>query len=119
MIGNLLEIVREIERHRTAIAIVIPTLGGGLALASSVLIPSGKARGLLTGAFMFMASLGAACLIFGAAAAISGATSEEITPMILVGIVLTVIMGIFSPASIREYQQFEGRKLAAEIFRRS
>jgi hypothetical protein len=29
-----------------------------------------------------------------------------------------VIMGIFSPEIIREYQQFEFRKLAAEIFRR-
>jgi hypothetical protein len=28
-------------------------------------------------------------------------------------------MGIFSPAVIREYQLFEFRKLAAEIFRRS
>ena len=38
---------------------------------------------------------------------------------LLPGIVLTVIMGIFSPAVIREYQQFEFRKLAAQIFRRS
>jgi hypothetical protein len=30
-----------------------------------------------------------------------------------------VIMGIFSPAVIREYQQFEFRKLAADIFRRT
>jgi hypothetical protein len=37
----------------------------------------------------------------------------------LPGIVLTVIMGIFSPVVIREYQHFEFRKLAAEIFRRS
>jgi hypothetical protein len=30
-----------------------------------------------------------------------------------------VIMGVFSPVVIREYQQFEFRKLAAGIFRRS
>jgi hypothetical protein len=30
-----------------------------------------------------------------------------------------VVMGVFSPAIIREYQQFEFRKLSAEIFRRS
>jgi len=42
-----------------------------------------------------------------------------VVPLLLPGIVLTVIMGIFSPAIIREYQHFEFRKLAAEIFRRS
>jgi hypothetical protein len=40
-------------------------------------------------------------------------------PLLVPGITLTVIMGIFSPEIIREYQQFEFRKLAAEIFRRS
>jgi hypothetical protein len=40
-------------------------------------------------------------------------------PLFLVGIVLAVIMGIFSPQIIRQYQSFEFRKLAAEIFRRS
>ena len=42
-----------------------------------------------------------------------------IPPLFLLGITLTVIMGIFSPEVIREYQQFEFRRLAAEIFRRS
>ena len=40
-------------------------------------------------------------------------------PLLVPGTALAVIMGIFSPAIIREYQQFEFRKLAAEIFRRS
>jgi len=42
-----------------------------------------------------------------------------VAPLLLVGIVLSVVMGIFSPEIIREYQHFEFRKLAAEIFRRS
>ena len=35
------------------------------------------------------------------------------------GVALTVIMGIFTPEVVRGYQEFEFRKLAAEIFRRS
>jgi len=42
-----------------------------------------------------------------------------VIPLFVPGIVLAVIMGIFSPEVIRQYQHFEFRKLAAEIFRRS
>src|ERR1700731_3587626 len=118
MMGNLLEGIREIGDHRTAIAVGIPLLGGAMVVASSVLMPRGKAKGALTGAYLFLASLGAACLVCAAIAAIAGESRDVVTAALLPGIVLTAIMGIFSPAVIREYQQFEFRKLAAEIFRR-
>jgi hypothetical protein len=117
--GNLLEGIREIGRYRTLLAIGLPLLGGTLVVASSVLMPRGKAKGLLTGAYMLLASLGAACTLIAVIAAIAGEPSGVVVPLLLLGIVLTVIMGIFSPAVIREYQQFEFRKLAAEIFRRT
>ena len=119
MTGNLFEGIREIGRSRTLLAIGLPLLGGALVVASSVLIPRGKAKGLLTGAYMLLASLGGACLLISVVAAIAGEPSDVVIPLLLPGIVLTVIMGIFSPVVIREYQQFEFRKLAAEIFRRS
>ena len=119
MTGNLLEGIRQIGHYRLAIAIVIPLLGSALALASSVLTPRGKARGLVTGGYMLLASLGAACLLFGVVAVIAGEPRSVVAPLFLLGITLTVIMGIYSPEIIREYQQFEFRKLAAEIFRRS
>jgi MFS family permease len=119
MTGNLLEGIREIGHYRVAIAIVIPVLGSALALASSVLTPRGKAKGLITGGYLLLASLGAACLLFGIVAVIAGEPRSVVAPLFLLGITLTVIMGIFSPEIIREYQQFEFRKLAAEIFRRS
>jgi hypothetical protein len=62
---------------------------------------------------------GASCLLCAVFAAIGGEPSRVIESLLLPGVLLTVIMGIFSPAVIREYQQFEFRKLAAEIFRRS
>lgn len=119
MSGNLLEGIREIGNYRTAIAIGIPLLGGALVVAASVLMPRGKAKGLLTGAYLLLAGLGAACLIFGLIAAVAGEPRSAIGPLLLLGIILSVIMGIFSPEVIRGYQQFEFRKLAAEIFRRT
>jgi hypothetical protein len=119
MSGSLIEGIREIGNYRTAIAIVVPVLGGGLALAASLLTPRGKAKGLITGAYMLLASVGGACLVVALIAAFAGEPSGVYVPLLVPGIVLTVIMGIFSPAVIREYQQFEFRKLAAQLFRRS
>ena len=119
MSGTWMEGIRQIENYRTQIAIGVPLLGGALVVATSLLTPRGKAKGLLTGAYMLLASLGAACLLVAAVAAIAGEPGRVVIPLLVPGIVLTVIMGIFSPAIIREYQQFEFRKLAAEIFRRS
>ena len=119
MTGSVIEMIREIENHRTAIAIGVPVLGGALALAASLLTPRGKAKGLITGAYMLLASIGATCLLFALIAAIAGQPTDVYVPLLVPGIVLTVIMGIFSPAVIREYQQFEFRKLAAQLFRRS
>jgi hypothetical protein len=111
--------IREVGNYRMLIAVGLPVLGGALVVATSVLTPRGKAKGLLTGAYMLLASLGAACLLFAAIAGIAGEPMSVVIPLLLPGIVLTVIMGIFSPTIIREYQHFEFRKLAAEIFRRS
>ena len=107
MTENLMEGIRGIGHYRVAIAIVIPVLGGALALASSVLTPRGKAKGLITGGYLLLASLGAACLLFGIVAVIAGEPRGVVAPLFLLGITLTVIMGIFSPEVIREYQQFE------------
>jgi len=119
MIPNLLEGIRAIGRHPMAIAVGVPLLGGSLVVASSILMPRGKAKGLLTGAYLLLASLGAACLLFALIAGIAGEPRSVVIPLLVPGITLTTIMGLFSSAVIREYQQFEFRKLAAEIFRRS
>jgi drug/metabolite transporter (DMT)-like permease len=116
---NLLDGIRELGHHRTAIAIGLPLLGGALVVATSYFTPRGRAKGLITGLYLLLASLGAACLLCAAAALISGEPFELIRPLFVPGITLTVVMGIFAPEAIRQYQQFEFRKLAAEIFRRS
>jgi drug/metabolite transporter (DMT)-like permease len=119
MSEGLLQGIREIGHYRNLIAIGLPVLGGALVVASATLMPRGKAKGLVSGAYMLLASLGAACLLFALFAGMEGEPRSVVVPLLVPGIVLTVVMGIFSPAVIREYQQFEFRKLAAEIFRRS
>ncbi|MGD0631705.1 MAG: hypothetical protein ABR987_20435 [Terracidiphilus sp.] len=119
MTGSLLEGIREIGRYRMLIGMGLPLMGGALVVASSVMMPRGRGKALITGAYMLLASLGGACLLCAAIAAFAGEPRSVIVPLLLPGIVLTVLMGVFSPAVIREYQQFEFRKLAAEIFRRS
>ncbi len=118
MTASLSQTLQLIGRFSNLIAICVPLLGGGLVVASSVLMPRGKARGMLTGAFMLLASLGGACLLFAVAGVVNGMPVSAIAPLLLLGVVLTTIMGIFTPEVIREYQGYEVRKLAAEIFRR-
>jgi hypothetical protein len=120
MSGNfVMDGIREIGNYRLLIAVGVPVLGSSLALAASVLAPRGKAKGLITGAYMLLASIGAACLLCSIWAAIAGEPREVFVALFVPGVALSVVMGVFSPAIIREYQQFEFRKLSAEIFRRS
>lgn len=119
MSGWLVEVIREMGHYRMAVAIVVPVTGGVLAGLSSVLTPRGQAKGLITGAYLLLAALGCACLLFATAGLIAGAPVGMVIPLFVPGIALAVIMGLFSPEIIREYQQFEFRKVAAEIFRRS
>jgi MFS family permease len=119
MTGIVIQAIREIGHYRMAIAIGVPVLGAGLAMAATYLTPRGKARGVITGGYMLLAAVGAACLLFAVIGLIAGEPSREVVPLFVPGVALTVIMGLFSPEIIKEYQQFEFRKLAAEIFRRS
>ncbi len=119
MTGSLIDGIREIQNYRLTIAIGVPALGVALATAATYLVPRGRARGLITGAYMLLASIGAACLLFAMIALATGEPRSVFVPLFVPGIALTVIMGVFTPEIIRQYQQFEFRKLAAEIFRRS
>jgi hypothetical protein len=119
MNANLLDGLREVSRFRNQVAIGLPLLGGALVTATSYFMPRGKIKGLVTGLYLVLASTGVACLFLAVISAVAGEPRSVVGLLSLLGIVLTVVMGLFSPHVIHEYQQFEFRKLAAELFRRS
>lgn len=119
MSGFFAEGFHTIAHYRLAIAFVVPAVSVSITMASLFLMPRGKAKGFITGAYMLQAALGAACLLFAVAAIVEGEPRDVLVPLLVSGIVLTIIMGTYTPLVVREYQQFEFRKLAAEIFRRS
>jgi len=119
MTETLLAVIQPLQHHRALLAVLIPVLGGALVVATQYLMPLGRARGFITGAYMLLTALGAACLLFALAGAVSGIPITMLVPLFIPGITLAVVMGVFTPEAIREYQLFEFRKLAAEIFRRS
>jgi MFS family permease len=114
MTGIVIQAIREAAEYRLTIAFGIPAVGVALAIASSILTPRGKAKGLITGAYMLMAALGASCLLFAFIGLFAGEPRGTVLPLFMPGVVLTVIMGIFSPEVIRQYQQFEFRKRPPE-----
>ncbi len=118
MSGMLLNAVETLTKHRMLIAIGIPMMGGALVVATSVLMPRGKARGLLTGAYLLLPCVGAAMVLVALAAMLAGESISTAGPLLVPGIALSVVIGIFAPETIRAYQEFEFRKLTAEIFRR-
>ncbi len=119
MSGFFAEGFRVIAHYRLAIAFAVPAVSLSITMPSLFLMPRGKAKGLITGAYMLQAALGGACLLFAVAGIIAGVPRDSVVPLLVTGIVLTVIMGTYTPLVVREYQQFEFRKLAAEMFRRS
>ena len=110
---------RTIAHYRLVIAFAVPAVSLAITMPSLFLMPRGKAKGFITGAYMLQAAIGGACLLFAMAGLLEREPSDAVVPLLVPGIVLTVIMGIYTPLVVREYQLFEFRKLAAEIFRRS
>jgi hypothetical protein len=81
--------------------------------------PRGKAKAHLTGASLFLASLGAACLLCALLAAVTGPARRAVGRFVSSASFSLGITGLFSGEMIRECQRFELRKLVAELVGRS
>ena len=94
-------------------------LGGILGAATGVLAPKGKARGFILGAFNLLTLIGVSHLMVGLYAVFTGQPYGIWYPLVLIGGVLTIVIGSLRPVVRRRYEEFEARKMEAAAFRRA
>ena len=96
----------------------IGILGGVYGGVAGVLASKGKARGAVLGTHVVLLGLGILSLLAGIVAAVMGQPYHVMFPLLLIGIVLTFVMGPLLPVMRRAYLQADQRRLEAEAIRR-
>jgi len=94
-------------------------LGGILGAATGVLAPKGKGRSFILGAFMLLILVGIVNFVVGLYALLMGQPYGIWFPLLLIGIVLTTVLGTLRPVVRKRYQDVEARKMEAAAFRRT
>lgn len=98
---------------------VIGICGALIGVFGSRWAPAGKHKGLILGAMMSFVAIGAVLLLAGVVGVLSGQPYHVWYPLVLSGLMLTVVMGCLLPVMRLRYRQAEQRRLGAEEFRRS
>ena len=94
-------------------------LGGILGGATGMLAPKGKGRGFILAAFNLMTLIGVGHLVVGLYAVFTGQPYGIWYPLVLIGGILTIVIGSLRPVVRRRYEEFEARKMEADAFRRA
>jgi MFS family permease len=94
-------------------------LSGILGAATGVLAPKGKGRGFILGAFTFLTLVGIANLVVGLYALFAGQPYGIWYPLVLIGAILTIVIGSLRPVVRKRYEEVAARKLEAAAFRRA
>ncbi len=94
-------------------------IGGILGAASGYLAPRGKGRSLILGAFTILVVVGLLHLAVGLYAYISGQPYSIWYPLVLIGIILTAVMGGLLPVVRKRYAEAEARRVNAAVLRQS
>jgi hypothetical protein len=94
-------------------------LGGILGAVTGMLAPKGKGRGFVLGAFSFMTLLGVGHLGVGLYALFMGQPYGIWFPLVLIGFVLTTVLGTLRPVVRKRYEEVEARKIEAAALRRA
>ncbi|MHC4824257.1 MAG: hypothetical protein ACYTEP_09590 [Planctomycetota bacterium] len=94
-------------------------LGGCVGAAAGVLAPKGKGRGFVLGTMTSCAALGVLVLIAGIYALIVGQPYGVWYPLVLLGALLTGVIGGLIPMVRKRYAEAEQRRLDADDLRRS
>jgi hypothetical protein len=93
-------------------------LGGILGAASGILAPKGKGRSFILGAFTLMTLIGIN-LVVGLYALFRGQPYGIWYPLVLIGAILTIVIGSLRPVVRKRYEEVEARKMEAAAFRRA
>jgi hypothetical protein len=86
---------------------------------SGILAPRGKGRTFLLTVHVILLSIGVAGLGAGIVAVVFGQPYHVWYPLVLIGGVLTVVLGVLFPVVVRRYREAEQSKLEAEELRRA
>ena len=98
---------------------LIGGLGGTLGALAGTLAPKGKGRNFILGAFTLMVIVGVGHLVVGLYALFMGQPYGIWYPLVLIGGILTIVIGSLRPMVRRTYEQAEARKMEAAAFRRA
>jgi hypothetical protein len=98
---------------------LLGTLGGVLGAAAGALAPKGKARGFVLGAFTAFMLIGIANLVLGIYAVATGQPYGIWYPLVLIGVLLTVLFAALKPVVRKRYDEAEARRMDAAAFRRT
>lgn len=94
-------------------------LGGILGAAAGTLAPKGKGRSFILGAFALMTLIGVCHLAVGLYALLAGQPYGIWYPLVLIGAILTIVIGALRPVVRKRYEEAEARKMEAAAFRRA
>lgn len=98
---------------------VLGVLGGILGAATGYLAPRGKGRSLILGAFTILLVVGLLHLVVGLYAYISGQPYGIWYSLVLIGVILTGVMGGLLPVVRKRYAEAEARRVNAAVLRQS
>jgi hypothetical protein len=94
-------------------------LGGVLGGLTGVLAPKGKGRSFILGAFSFLTLVGIGHFVVGLYALFAGQPYGIWFPLLLIGGILTIVIGSLRPVVRKRYEEVEARKMEAAAFRRA
>jgi hypothetical protein len=96
---------------------VLGVLGGILGAASGYFAPRGQGRGLILGAFTALLIVGVLHLVVGLYALVSGQPYSIWYVLVLIGVILTGVMGGLLPVVSKRYAEAEARRIGAAALR--
>ncbi len=98
---------------------LLGALGGMLGAAAGALAPKGKGRAFILGTFTLMIAIGAGHFVVGLYALFVGQPYGIWFPLLLLGGILTTVLGVLRPVVRKRYDEVETRKMEAAAFRRA